>query len=659
MSNLVGLDEQVTVDGNDKVQKSSFSLTPTLAKSSSGGKGKKQSKLFANNNPTTSRKRQSFDSHRNSVSKVSDMRLHKRGKTQKEKCLEEDDECIIVDPEAVEYELSKPSNTALPQKASRKKSSSVTPSPHPRSSNQQDSNNNLTPVRNTTGASRQRNETSRRTQPQGQQSSGRGPNSSTWSKNTTSNRRGPRNARSSWFQEKTQQKTSQQTAFHSPKENPFQSYSFDPNNIENSLFENAEGSKQSTIIPDHVSASTYSRAHSRPNNTTRGQTFRTPATHRRKGVAASNRISAAGLLAQKAAELQQQHMQTQTSSRNYTNRGSMQRNMMVADAPSVMNQYEQSSQSFNDPPNQFMGSGMMMSQNNQCNSYFQGTSSGSVMQQSFCGAPEQKSLTPPFMGRSNNSFALPQTNNFMRGSMAGMTRPMSSAGQSIASRLLGSSHFGHTNLGGGMISQQQQQQFQFQPQMQQDFGSVYNNGRAPYDMVDNVGFHQQQGMSQFQQQDDMPQFQPQMYDGGQHQQQFDDTFNDPICHGLDPSSYGDVGDGVMNNYQSFGGLTNVHDHSFGNTSVHPQQALFSGGGGHVHNPYQQQPRTQSLPPSNPYNRQQSQQNTAHVNPYVQHQQPQQPAHNQPPMQEVIVQNASVRSGLPGDDNSQFEDAFFG
>ena len=42
VSNLVGLDEQVTIDGNCKIQKSSFDLSPAVAKSSKGKK--KQSK---------------------------------------------------------------------------------------------------------------------------------------------------------------------------------------------------------------------------------------------------------------------------------------------------------------------------------------------------------------------------------------------------------------------------------------------------------------------------------------------------------------------------------------------------------------------------------------------------------------------------------------
>ena len=628
VSNLVGLDEQVMIDGNDRIQKSSFSLTPPQAKSSSK-KGKKQSKL-TQQPAASSRSKRSIDNHRNSVSNVSDLRLHKRGKVQQKE--QDDDDCIIIDPDAVDFEVSQPSGMGG-QRSSKKKN--VTPSPHPPTKHQ-GSNDNVTPVRNTTSSSAQRSQTMTNLSQQPHSASSGRRSNNTWSKNTASNRTGPRNSRSSWFNEKRHQKTQQQVAFNSPKENPFASYSFDPNNIESSLASNAE---QSSIIPSNLSNAALSTKKPRY-----GQSFRTPARtpatgNRRKSSAASHRISSVNLLQQKAAELQQQHSQM-TAPRNYMNRGAMQQNIL--DAPSVqhnmgysannghmMNQY---GQSFHDS-NSFMGPGAM-SQGN----YFQrpGTSAGSVMmQQSFGMAPEPSlSPPPPFMGRGTNSNMMTQNNSYMRARMS-VSRPMSSAGQSIASQL----RHRQTNYGGANMMSQQQQTFsghfqpqnvfQHQPQVQQ-FEESFN----------------QQGMSH----------------------QFDDTFNDPLCNGLDPTYGGEQQfDGGMNSFgeQQFDGAMNAfQEPSFGNPmAAHPQpqpQPRPQFGSGHqfgaghqqqpVRNPYSQQPL-------NPY--QQSQQQTVPApNPYQQQFRGMPAANDNPPMKEVVVQNASVKSGLPGDDTSQFEDAFF-
>lgn len=101
--------------------------------------------------------------------------------------------------------------------------------------------------------------------------------------------------------QKHDHKNVQQRAFHSPKENPFSTYAFDPNNIEKSIEAAAIGSKlsfESSIIPSNFSA--HKSKHS---------LFRTPAT-KRKTSAASGRISSVGLLKQKAMELQNHHQMT-------------------------------------------------------------------------------------------------------------------------------------------------------------------------------------------------------------------------------------------------------------------------------------------------------------------------------------------------------------
>lgn len=313
-------------------------------------------------------------------------------------------------------------------------------------------------------------------------------------------------------------------------------------------------------------------------------------------------------------------------------------------------------------PNQFMGPGPMAQ-----SSYFQrpGTSAGSVMQQSF-GMVAEPSISPPptFMGRSNNDV---QNNNYMRGPMAGVARPMSSAGQSIASRLRGN-NLAQANYGASMPQYQQfpghsfqpqkhfHSQHDFQPQMH-DFESFHGSG-APYE--NNPGF--QHGMSQQQQ-----------------QQPFDDTFNDPLCHGLDPT-YGNVDNGGMSSFHepSFGG-GGMHMHAHGPLMLQSQfQPQL--GDGHQFGGYQQSaPPQQQQMVRNPYNpyeqpapqQQQQQQGLASNggmamvrNPYKQPQQQQNfrsnngmPNNDEPPMQEVVVQNNSVRSGLAGDDTSQFDDAF--
>ena len=207
MSNLIGLDEQVAVDGNeDRIERSSFSLTPTLAKSSKKGTKKQQSKLPSKQPPPATTRKRLFDGHRDAVSNVKDLRL-KRGRVEKE---QDGDECVIVDPEAVEY-------VPNPSKESTKQSSVqtlVTPSPHPRANG--NSNGTLTPVRNAASAS---NRGGKPTQ-SSRAASGPQPN-----KYTATQRKGPRNGnRSSWFQEKRNVKQTQQTAFNSPKENPFATY---------------------------------------------------------------------------------------------------------------------------------------------------------------------------------------------------------------------------------------------------------------------------------------------------------------------------------------------------------------------------------------------------------------------------------------------------
>lgn len=117
ISNLIGLDEHTSVDGDDQIEKSSFSLSPPTAKSTAMSKKSQQAKQ-----PATAKKRL-FESHRSSVSNVSDLRLHKRGKPDRSEKIE----CIEIDSDNednVNYSNVLSSNKVPSQKA-------VTPSPHP------------------------------------------------------------------------------------------------------------------------------------------------------------------------------------------------------------------------------------------------------------------------------------------------------------------------------------------------------------------------------------------------------------------------------------------------------------------------------------------------------------------------------------------------
>ena len=271
LGNIVGIDEKVAVDGNDSIEKSSFKLSPAAARASSTvPKTKKPSQKAK-----TPSKR--LFSHQSSVSNVSDLRLHKKGR--------KDEDCIVLDSDS--------DNDRGLNKSEQKQTGSqtiVTPSPHPsRRQTQQQPNN--TPLYNSSRSSSQ----------QGKGGGTGRTTSSHFATNPTSGKnRVVRNKSSSWFQQKKQQKTSQSSAFNSPKENPFSSYSFDPNSIEKNLDSQAVRSKEPSIFPSAVATSSLTVTKPRNN-----RTFRTPAS-RRKNVPSSSRISSHDLLQRKATELNQQ-----------------------------------------------------------------------------------------------------------------------------------------------------------------------------------------------------------------------------------------------------------------------------------------------------------------------------------------------------------------
>jgi hypothetical protein len=140
ISNLVGLDEQTSVDGNDRIEKSSFSLSPTVVKSTSKSK---KNNTAQKQPPSTTAKKRLFESHRSSVSNISDLRIHKRGKLEREPNIE----CIEINPDDEDNHNPVP----LPNKPTTKKA--VTPSPHPSTKSSLQQTCNLTPTFNTRSSS--------------------------------------------------------------------------------------------------------------------------------------------------------------------------------------------------------------------------------------------------------------------------------------------------------------------------------------------------------------------------------------------------------------------------------------------------------------------------------------------------------------------------
>jgi hypothetical protein len=200
VSNLVGLDEQVSVEGRGEVQTSSFSLSPAALK------GMRNQSHPSLQQATSGKKRPFFDAHRNSVLNISDVRLHKRGKDDKEP----DDDCIIIDPEAVEYDEYESSKVS--EERPRSKKTIVTPSPHPHTKNQ--NTKQSFPVSDTTSPLISRCENTTNSQSQFiSRHSGRRSNTPSWQQNIGRTRKSARSDRSKWFQVKAQQKTAQQTAF--------------------------------------------------------------------------------------------------------------------------------------------------------------------------------------------------------------------------------------------------------------------------------------------------------------------------------------------------------------------------------------------------------------------------------------------------------------
>jgi hypothetical protein len=191
VGNLVGLDEQVTVDGNDDIEKSPALLSHSVSKPPSTTVKKQRQQSIA---PPPSSSKRPLETHRDSVSYVSDLRMQKRGKVQTE--------------QTVDRIISEPVDTEAAAQPSTSTKNLVTPSPHPHTKHQ--NADTATPRRNVTSSSGKRDETN--TQPRSHSLTGHRPNNPSLA-SARANRGGKNNSRSSWFQEKSQQKTAQQTAF--------------------------------------------------------------------------------------------------------------------------------------------------------------------------------------------------------------------------------------------------------------------------------------------------------------------------------------------------------------------------------------------------------------------------------------------------------------
>lgn len=191
MSNLIGLDERVTVDGYGDVEMSPAFLARSVSKptSTKGKKQRQQSTVF----PPPSLRRP-LDSHRNSVSNVDNLRLQKRVKVHKE---------------ASGRITSEPLDSQAATQSSTGDKNIVTPSPHPHTRHQ--NSDSTTPRRNVTSLSATKNEVTNNLQ--AKHLTCQLPRVDPSFTSSRIRRGGQTNSRSSWSKEKSHQRTAQQTAF--------------------------------------------------------------------------------------------------------------------------------------------------------------------------------------------------------------------------------------------------------------------------------------------------------------------------------------------------------------------------------------------------------------------------------------------------------------
>ncbi len=213
VSNLVGLDESLALDGNDEIKKSSFVLTPVKSKTTASKKKKKTS--------STKKRDTTQDMMRHMVRGIDDMRVPKRTTSNKK---DKTKSMNLTPSSSAPKKQCTTSCTNVDSARKRYKSNwsdtIVTPSPTPiakyPSKNSRSQVNTPTPFVNKSPALQSRAYGS--TSIISQESSSMG------------DRRGD-----SWNKQKREQKVFQQRAFGSSKENPFSAFKFDPNDCERNL----------------------------------------------------------------------------------------------------------------------------------------------------------------------------------------------------------------------------------------------------------------------------------------------------------------------------------------------------------------------------------------------------------------------------------------
>ena len=382
-------------------------------------------------------KKRPLNSHQSSLSNVSDLRLHKRGRNNKNKT---DEDCIVIDSDS---DTEKP--RSLNKKEQEKTGKSfVTPSPHPsrRQTQQQVTQKGPTPLYNSSRSHRGNRETSQTI-------------STHFATNRDKSR--VRNTSSSWFQQKKQQKTSQSFAFNSPKENPFSSYTFDPNNIEQNLDSQAIRSKEPSIFPSAVASSNFTAT--KPRNS---RTFRTPAS-RRKNVSSSSRISSHDLLQRKANELNQ-HRHQMTSARYGINHDGMTH-------VSMSDPFNQ--QSMTAPDYDFCD----LDQYSQPQQFYQQQPSQQQQQHFYNAQPQTRNAHSIFPKESFDQMRNPFGHNHE--SYQHMSRPSTSAGSVMSNRFM------NMPRPQQIVQPQQFNRSQYfvqqQPTYQEDFfDQGYSNGRNDF-----------------------------------------------------------------------------------------------------------------------------------------------------------------------------------
>ena len=296
VSNIVGLDESLMLDGNDTVAKGSFILTPVKAKESK--KTAQKAKIGSKNDDTSP----SILQHMNMVVGIDDLRVPKRKKPQK------DESKVNVRTPSTS---KKRSFFGSEKKVCEHSRTIVTPSPSlPEGPARKTEKSPVQSSRNV--STQQRSQLPR--QP------GKFDNNSAVSREP----KRMRTHQGTWQKQKKEQNAFQQRAFGSPKENPFAAFKFDPNDCEKNLEQESKNNNQAevafhTIIPPSVrtpqnqTGMNHAQRRSRflssgpPNNRTpiksKATTFIGSA-RRNKSAIAHLRIPTQDLLRQKAEEQQ-------------------------------------------------------------------------------------------------------------------------------------------------------------------------------------------------------------------------------------------------------------------------------------------------------------------------------------------------------------------